>query len=169
MKFPTFYNPFENRRTKKRKKKKPQPPLGSCKVLQISHGVRRGLIPPLWQLEEPRIADAGRSTWLGALGDSGSPSFAEGQPWSGSPFPPSQPWPQGSPGLGPSLPFYATTEASSISVTLWQWRGRAGTSAPRPEGSLELRQSHGVGWLGMCCQVFAIEEKSCCCLDLSEC
>lgn len=53
MKFPTFFNPFENRR--KKKKKKPQPPLGNCKVLQISHGVRRGLIPPPRQLEEPRI------------------------------------------------------------------------------------------------------------------
>lgn len=38
-----------------------------------------------------------------------------------------------------------------------------------PSGILEFRQSRGRGGDGMRCQAFAIEEKSCCCLDLSEC
>lgn len=147
MRFPTFFNPFENR---KKKKKKPQSPLGSCKVLQISHGSRRGLIPPSQQPEEPRITDAGGSAWLGALGARGSPSSAEGQPWSGAPLSPFGP--RGLPGQhDPSFLCHhsassATTEASTISVMLWQWRGRAGAPPPTPAASRS--SGRAVGWEG---------------------
>lgn len=86
----------------------------------------------------------GRSPWLGALGDSGSLSSGLG-----SPLPALA---QGASQAGLSPHFYATkagsatTEASTISVPLWQWRGRAAAPPPTPEGSPELRQSHGLRW-----------------------
>lgn len=152
MKFPTFLTLLK---TGKKKKKKPQPPLGSCKVLQISHGVRRGLIPPSQQPEEPRITDAGGSAWLGALGASGCPHSAEGQLWSGAPLSPLGP--RGLPGRGdpsfflpPQGQFCHHRSLHYFCYALAVEReGRSPSSYP--SGILEFRQSRGRGGDGMGC------------------
>lgn len=113
--------------------------------MQISHGVRRGLIPPSQQPEEPRITDAGGSAWLGALGARGCPHSAEGQLWSGAPLSPLGP--RGLPGRGdPS--FFLPPQKPPLFL-LCSGSGEGGQEPlllPQRDPGVPAEPGEGMGW-----------------------